>query len=132
VSTHLYKPHRSCGTLIAYHKHRIIEDIYSNVGEQDITAHVNFSALQYFGEKSGLTTCGMAPQAYFLLSLGFRECLERTMLQQNKNMLQAVREMALINHTLLFDMGHKFKVLIQSKGLPPLPLSGLKVPGCGI
>jgi SAM-dependent MidA family methyltransferase len=126
-SENLYKPHRSCGTLVSYNKHNVSENVYCNPGEQDITAHVNFSALSHWGSMEGLVSCGLIAQACFLMSLGFREHIRETNAQQNKNILQMARELALINHTLLFEMGNKFKVFIQSKGFPDVKLSGLQM-----
>lgn len=126
-SEKLYKPHRSRGTVVSYNKHKVSENIYSNPGEQDITAHVNFSALSHWGSMEGLVNCGLTPQACFLVSLGFHEHIREMDVQQGKDMLQIARELAFINHTLLFEMGNKFKVLIQSKGLPDVTLSGLKI-----
>jgi SAM-dependent MidA family methyltransferase len=126
-SEHLYKPHRSCGTLVSYNKHKVSENIYCNPGEQDITAHVNFSALTHWGSMEGLVSCGLIPQACFLTALGFQDHIRETSVGQSKNILQIARELALINHTLLFEMGDKFKVLIQSKGLPDVKLSGLQI-----
>src|SRR5262245_7659441 len=49
-----FSPHRSRGTLRAYSKHRAKSDLLEAVGEQDITAHVNFSLLMMAGESAGL------------------------------------------------------------------------------
>jgi SAM-dependent MidA family methyltransferase len=126
-SENLYRPHRSCGTVVSYNKHKVSGNVYCNPGGQDITAHVNFSALSHWGSMEGLTSCGLTPQACFLASLGFQEHIRETSVRQGKDMLQIARELAFINHTLLFDMGNKFKILIQSKGLPDVTLSGLKI-----
>ncbi len=50
-SEQLYIPSKSQGTLLCYHKHSINDAVYENIGEQDITAHVNFSALSHWGLK---------------------------------------------------------------------------------
>lgn len=125
-SEHLYKLYRNCGTLVSYNKHRVSANVYCNPGEQDITAHVNFSALSHWGAKEGLVSCGLVAQACFLMALGFQEHLRETSAGQSKNILQIARELSLINHTLLFEMGNKYKVLIQSKGLPDVTLSGFQ------
>jgi SAM-dependent MidA family methyltransferase len=125
-SEELYKPHRKEGTLVSYSKHKVTTDIYSNIGGQDITAHINFSALKYWGERFGLTTCGYTPQAFFLLALDFRVLLEKHMLEK-ADKSEAIRQMAMINHILLFEMGHKYKVLVQSKGVSAPRLSGFKL-----
>jgi SAM-dependent MidA family methyltransferase len=129
-SAGLYQPHRSCGTVVCYNKHRVSAQPFNNIGEQDITAHINFSALEYWGEIAGLSICGMTTQAYFLLSLGFLEHIRAVGLQQQKDILQIVREESFIKHTLLFDMGNKYKVLIQSKGITVPTLTGLQMAAC--
>ena len=52
----LFSPTRRRGTLRAYFRHHASDDILANVGEQDFTAHVNFSAIQKAGEEAGLKT----------------------------------------------------------------------------
>jgi len=123
-STELYKVCRSRGTLLCYNKHSINDCPYDNIGAQDITAHVNFTALSHWGTKNGLNDCGFTDQSNFLLGLGFREYLNQTM-SHEKNIIQAAKKAAIISHILLVDMGSKFKVLIQEKGCSGKSLSGL-------
>jgi SAM-dependent MidA family methyltransferase len=122
----LYKPCRSRGTLLCYHRHQINDKPYQHVGEQDITAHVNFSALCHFGYQNGLACCGLTSQAQFLLALGFKEYLRKTAAQTG-NIAQLAMQEVMLTHTLLIDMGNKFKVLIQQKGMTGAELSGLKL-----
>jgi SAM-dependent MidA family methyltransferase len=61
-----FLPHRANGTLRAYHRHRLSDDLLANVGQQDLTAHVNSTALQQSGEQAGLKTEGLLSQAEFL------------------------------------------------------------------
>src|SRR3989475_12532766 len=63
---------RSRGTLLAYQNHRASEDFYASPGEQDLTAHVNFTALESWGKRAGLETAGLTLQTAFLLALGQR------------------------------------------------------------
>jgi SAM-dependent MidA family methyltransferase len=121
-----YHPSRSQGTLVCYHQHRVNDQPYKNIGEQDITAHVNFSALCHWGYLSGLSCCGLTSQANFLLSLGFHDYLRENCAKE-EDVLKAAMTQARLIHTLLVDMGTKFKVLIQQKGFDEqLTLSGLK------
>lgn len=115
-STELYRPSRHCGTLLCYHNHQVNDFPYQNIGQQDITSHVNFTALCHWGFKNGLICGGLISQGQFLLSLGFRDHLIKTA-EPGKNMFEAARKASLITHTLLMDMGTKFKVLIQQKGI---------------
>ena len=67
-----FAPHREQGTLRAYHRHRLSDDVLANVGEQDITAHVNFTAIQAAGEAAGLETEAFVSQAQFLTGIAQR------------------------------------------------------------
>ena len=125
ASSELYKNHRSCGTLLCYHKHQKNDNPYQFIGEQDITSHTNFSALCHWGTQSGMECCGMVEQANFLLALGIKEYQEAALKNNQGNFQMAMQE-SILNYRLLVDMGMKFKVLIQQKGVPKHPLSGLK------
>jgi SAM-dependent MidA family methyltransferase len=63
------RPERSDGSLRAYHRHHLVEDVLANVGEQDLTTHVNFSAIQAVGESAGLRTLVYQTQEEFLTSI---------------------------------------------------------------
>jgi SAM-dependent MidA family methyltransferase len=125
-SLELYRACRSDGTLVCYNHHTINNDPYSDIGKQDITAHVNFSALDHWGLKYGLDTCGLTSQAAFLLSLGLGDYLANTSEKQEGDLMTICKKQAFLKYTLLVDMGTKYKVLIQQKGLPKKELSGLK------
>ena len=62
----LFSPSRMHGTLRACFRHHASDDLLSNVGAQDLTAHVNFSEIQKAGEACGLTTESFSTQAQFL------------------------------------------------------------------
>jgi SAM-dependent MidA family methyltransferase len=120
----LYSDKRRTGTLLCYHKHSINYDPYINIGEQDITTHINFSALHKWGLQKNLNLTGYTTQINFLLSLGLTNYLRE--LEKPDNDHSDSREKALMIHTFLMDMGSKFKVLIQHKGIPNPKLSGLQ------
>ena len=65
----LFSPGRTRGTLRAYFRHHATGDLLANVGEQDLTAHVNFSAIQSVGEACGLETEIFSTQAQFLTKI---------------------------------------------------------------
>ncbi|HKZ68161.1 MAG TPA: SAM-dependent methyltransferase [Chitinophagaceae bacterium] len=115
-SAGLYNEQRSAGTLICYHKHGINYCPYINIGEQDITSHVNFSALRHWGSKYGLEYGGYTSQAYFLMGLG---------LSSQAQQIQADEKSQRLLHTFLVDMGNRLKVLIQQKGIQHPMLAGL-------
>lgn len=64
-SAGLYRETRKDGTIVCYNKHSINEQPYDFIGEQDITSHVNFSALAHWGNKYGMDTIGFTNQANF-------------------------------------------------------------------
>ncbi|PWA09007.1 hypothetical protein DB891_09645 [Flavobacterium laiguense] len=125
LSSELYEIQRHLGTLLCFNKHRINDNPYQFIGEQDITTHTNFSALKDWGAKYGLKYCGLVNQANFLLGLGFKEYQDRLVKDKQSNVQLALQE-SIINYRLLMDLGTKFKVLIQRKGVSDYPLSGLK------
>jgi len=124
LSTELYKPYRRQGTLVCYHNHTVNECLYDHIGLQDITSHVNFSALRHWGAKNGLAECGFTDQCHFLLAMGFKELIHEA-LSHEKDIAAAARKASMLSHTLLLDMGNKFKFLIQEKGMNGKKLSGL-------
>lgn len=123
-SSELYQPYRCEGTIVCYHKHSVNDHPYNNIGEQDITAHVNFSALDHWGKQNGLMNCGYTTQSQFLSGLGLAGHLREIELNGKNNF--DLRKKLMLLHTLLISMGKKFKVLIQQKGLQKPILSGLQ------
>lgn len=123
----LYSPWHMRGTLMAYRQHRANEGFYDAPGEQDLTAHVNFTALELWGQRGGLETTGLVPQSRFLLALGrgndFADLYE-------PGQGEAVRVRARLQlKTLIFPegMGETFQVLVQHKGIAAPNLTGLAV-----
>jgi SAM-dependent MidA family methyltransferase len=126
-SRHLYDRHRNKGTLVCYHRHMVNYSPYTNIGEQDITTHINFSALSHWGLNNGLETGGYTSQAYFLQGLGLAAHL-RNMEEKGQMDQWTPEEKLSLVKTLLMDMGQKFNVLIQYKGLRKPLLSGMRFP----
>ncbi|HYK75797.1 MAG TPA: class I SAM-dependent methyltransferase, partial [Daejeonella sp.] len=125
-SAQMYQQSHSQGTLTCYHQHQINFDPYQHIGRQDITAHVNFSALCHYGLLNGLSCLGLTNQAGFLLALGFKNYF-REEKQTPENLLLQAQTENFLTHTLLVDMGSKYKVLVQGKGVPQKVLMGLKI-----
>jgi SAM-dependent MidA family methyltransferase len=123
-SSEMYKSYRNLGTIVCYYKHSVNDQPYRNIGEQDITAHVNFSALEHWGSKNGLLNCGFTTQSQFLAGLGLAEHIRKLELKEKNDF--DFRKKFMVLHTLLQSMGRKFKVLIQQKGLQSPRLSGLQ------
>lgn len=126
ASSGLYNDRRSRGTLLCYNKHEVNDCPYKQIGQQDITSHVNFSALCHWGLKNGLTCCGLTNQAQFLLALGIKDYF-RKMGGGEQDVIQLAKKEAQLTHLLLVDMGMKYKVLIQRKGRVPQDLLGLRL-----
>lgn len=65
-----YSERRKEGTLLGYYGGKVTHDILAHPGSQDLTALVDFTALQDEGEKHGLRTLGLTRQAHLLVGLG--------------------------------------------------------------
>ncbi len=126
-----YNPRRREGTLQCYYRHRYHNNPYINVGRQDLTAHVNFTALEKQGELCGLDVVGFTQQALFLMALGLGDRIAAlsttvldvaTLLRRREALHRAIDPMGLGG----------FGVLVQSKGLREEEkgriLKGLMVP----
>ncbi len=74
----LYAPKRRAGTFLCYHRHTANEEPYVRVGRQDMTAHVDFGALERAGTAAGLHTLGFTTQGPFLGNLGLGALLVAT------------------------------------------------------
>jgi SAM-dependent MidA family methyltransferase len=111
---------RSQGTLQCYYQHSYHSDPYSYIGEQDITAHVDFTALQRQGEQWGLETLGFTSQGLFLMALGLGQRLTRTIHTETTSPQDFQERLSRRDalHQLMNPMGlGGFGVLVQGKGL---------------
>ena len=108
---------RPWGTLMCYWKHQAVEDPYVRIGEQDITAHVNFTDLIKTGEKVGLQTEHFTTQMEFLIQLGILDELES--LTPARTAESVSRLMAMKRLILPDGMGSRYKVLTQQKTSSP-------------
>lgn len=122
-SNELYQEYRNCGTLMCYYRHSVNDSPYMHIGEQDMTSHVNFSALDHWGRKNGLELCGFTDQAHFLMGLGIDEYIKNL---QEKSPMEYYKKILPIK-SLIMDMGETFKVMIQKKEVSSGELSGLKL-----
>jgi SAM-dependent MidA family methyltransferase len=116
-----YHPQRSMGTLMCHTRHRSHGDPFFNPGEQDITAHVDFSALAAAAREAGLDLLGYATQAQFLVNCGITEVLAEV---NAENALRYAPIAAEAQQLLSpAEMGELFKVLAVGRGVRP-PLQG--------
>ncbi len=133
-----YAPARAQGTLQCYYQHGHHDDPFAYVGEQDITAHVDFTALENYGEEVGLSKIGFTQQGLFLMALGLSDRLSQLSNPQanqtaTAKTIQAVMMRRDALQQLISPLGFgNFGVLIQGKGLTPKeiarPLKGLTIP----
>lgn len=104
----LFSPSRANGTLRAYFRHHVTHDILANAGEQDLTAHVNFSAIQKAGEETGLKTDFFGTQSKFLT-----EILKTQLTIRDSQFAISPRQFQTLTHPEHF--GRAFRVLVQSR-----------------
>jgi SAM-dependent MidA family methyltransferase len=114
----LFAPFRRNGTLLCYHKHQSNENPYQRVGCQDITAHIDFTALQKVAQLQGVETLYFGEQYRFLLGLGFLEALIELQMRETDPQQAQAQRMTLKNLVLPEGgMGESFKVLVQGKAV---------------
>jgi SAM-dependent MidA family methyltransferase len=121
----LYDDRHMRGTLLAYEKHRASENFFRAPGQQDLTAHVNFTALDHHGVRAGLQRTGLTSQSNFLLSLARHSDFADL---QSPAMGETEQARArLLFKTLIYPegMGEAFQILIQHKRIEHPHLSGL-------
>lgn len=114
-------PGRTRGTLCAHYQHQRLDEpaeLLNRVGQQDLTAHVDFSALAQAARTTGFVVNGFVTQARFLMNTGLlnsaqglldsaHDVVTRTKLLQSLQMLLSESE-----------MGEVFKVMLLTKNLP--------------
>jgi SAM-dependent MidA family methyltransferase len=109
-----YLAQRHQGTLMCHYRHHSHPDPFYLPGLQDVTAHVDFTAMARSAADSGLDVLGYASQAAFLLDAGIGELLLRTSPEDQRHYLpQANAVQRLISPA---EMGELFKVLVVGKG----------------
>ena len=106
----LFSPARTNGTLRAYSRHHASEDILANVGEQDLTAHVNFPAIQKTGEDAGLITELFCAQTKFLTEILARAAKTNSFGEWNSSDTRQFQTLTHPEH-----LGRAFRVLVQSR-----------------
>ena len=122
-----FHPQRSGGTLMCHYRHHAHGDPFFLPGLQDVTSHIDFSAIAESGVAGGMELLGYATQAQFLVNCGITEVLARVPAEDAERYLplsnQANRLMSPA------EMGELFKVIAFGKGLEEEfegPLIGFK------
>ena len=110
-----YHPQRSMGTLRCHYRHRVHGDPFFMPGLQDITAHVDFSAMGRAAEQGGAEVYGFTTQAYFLISCGLAVLVSAGDPTVTLSRLKGTSAV----HRLIApsEMGELFKVLGFGKGI---------------
>ncbi len=123
-SEEYYSEDRNRGTLMCYHRHQLCEDIFAHIGEQDITAHVDFSCLKRWGEEMGFHPVGYCSQGTFLLANG----IDREIARLAETSPDYLFELARIKKLFMPQgLGESHKVMIQYKGCDVPRLKGFSI-----
>lgn len=108
-----YHPQRSGGTVMCHRAHLADPDPLSDVGEKDITAHVDFSGIALAAQDAGWHVLGYTSQAHFLMNCGLPQLLADAGPAQRAMGLRLISE---------HEMGELFKVIALAKGEPWEPI----------
>jgi SAM-dependent MidA family methyltransferase len=116
-----FHPQRSMGTLRCHYRHRSHDDPFYLPGLQDITAHVDFSALARAARDAGLEVLGFSSQANFLVNCGITDLLAK----EDATDARRYAPLAAAANKLLSpaEMGELLKVLAAGRGVTR-PLCG--------
>ena len=116
-----YHPQRNRGTLMCHYRHHAHDDPFYLPGLQDITAHVNFTAIAESGIDAGLELLGYTSQAFFLLNCGIADLLKGTPPENLRDYLPLSAQLQKL--TSPAEMGELFKVMALGRGMAQ-PLCG--------
>jgi len=116
----MYAPWRARGTLMAFYRHSVSADPLAHPGEQDLTAHVDFTTLAGIGRAHGLGPAGFTTQRQFLTALGINEAVAVPGLSLEETF---ARRRAVIALTDPAGLG-RVRVLAQAKGVDGGGLTG--------
>ncbi|GAB4413137.1 MAG: SAM-dependent methyltransferase [Sideroxydans sp.] len=116
-----YHPQRARGTLMCHYRHHAHDDPFYLPGLQDITAHVDFTAIAETAVDHGAHFLGYTSQAHFLLNNGITDFLQETSVEDIRAYSPLSAQIQKL--TSPAEMGELFKVVALGKGLTQ-PLSG--------
>jgi SAM-dependent MidA family methyltransferase len=116
-----YHPEREQGTLMCHYRHQAHTNPLAHPGDEDITAHVDFTHVAEAADSAGFHVAGFTNQASFLLNNGLLSLLEAILDERDKmNANQAIKK--LIHPS---EMGELFKVIALTKDID-LSLNGFQ------
>jgi SAM-dependent MidA family methyltransferase len=118
AAAELYSPRRADGTLLAYVRHRAHGDPFRNVGRQDLTAHVDLTAVERAAAKARLTRLGVTTQAEFLVALGIGEMLSAIQSDPSTSLEGYLGLRSSVVRLLDPAATGKFAVMAFGRGLP--------------
>jgi SAM-dependent MidA family methyltransferase len=113
-----YAPSRSKGTLQCYYKHHVHDDPFVYPGLQDITAHVDFTAVAIAADDCGFDLEGYLTQSQFLTVNGIGALYEKLVDSEQDEMKNLQQTQGFKKLTSPEEMGDMFKVMAFSKGIP--------------
>lgn len=116
-----YHPQRSMGTLMCHYRHRAHGDVFLHPGLQDVTAHVDFTALAEAATHAGCDVLGYSAQAPFLVNCGITDVLSRLDAQDVARYAPRAAEAQMLLSPA--EMGELFKVIAFGRGIAA-PLLG--------
>jgi SAM-dependent MidA family methyltransferase len=105
-----YHPQRTGGTLMCHRAHQADADPLADVGDKDITAHVNFTGIALAAQNAGLDVLGYTTQARFLMNCGLLDLLQGADIPTTAHAQKLVME---------HEMGELFKVIGLAKACAP-------------
>jgi SAM-dependent MidA family methyltransferase len=114
----LYGPRRAAGTMLAYVNHRAHDDVLANVGRQDLTAHVDLTAIERAAARAGLVSVGVTSQAEFLAGLGITELVAEAQRDPATTLQSYLALRSGVMRLLDPAASGGFKVLGFGRGLP--------------
>jgi SAM-dependent MidA family methyltransferase len=114
----LYSDQRRAGTLMAYARHRAHDDPFVNVGRQDLTAHVDFTAVEMAAARAGLSMVGATSQAEYLTGLGIGDLLPAAQAEPGVNLESYLELRASVIRLLDPRATGAFRVVAFGRGVP--------------
>jgi SAM-dependent MidA family methyltransferase len=119
-----YHPQRTQGTLMCHYRHRAHDDPLMFIGLQDITAHVDFSAIAAAAVETGLALLGYTSQAAFLIGCGLEQLVAGSDPEKTRKYLELTQQIKKL--TLPHEMGELYKAIALGRGIKE-PLLGFSL-----
>lgn len=113
-----YHSQRTQGTLMCHYRHRAHDDPLMFVGLQDITAHVDFTAIAEAAVETGLSLLGYTSQAAFVIGCGLEQLVAGSDPEKTRDHLELTQQIKKL--TLPHEMGELYKVMALGRGVKEL------------